>query len=196
MVRWRRMTHRARFRRFGTNVYLFDGIEFDNPAAMEIGDGVIIQRDGRFGVASDAPGMEDTRLAIGRGSNIGARNHVFARAKVTIGEKVLTAPNVFISDCTHAYGDVTMPILDQPVLTLSPTHIGDHSWIGQGAVIIGCSIGRHCVIGANAVVLSDVPDNCIVVGAPARIVRRYDPTSGKWCNFEELPRSFAAKFQP
>ena len=52
--------------------------------------------------------------------------------------------------------------------------IGDNSWIGNHAAIIGCSVGRHCVVGANAVVTRDVPDYCVVAGSPARIIKRYD----------------------
>lgn len=49
--------------------------------------------------------------------------------------------------------------------------IGDNVSIGTGAVIIGkIKIGDNVVVGANAVVLSDVPNNCIAVGNPARII--------------------------
>lgn len=38
----------------------------------------------------------------------------------------------------------------------------------------GVSIGKHCVIGANSVVTQDIPDYSVVVGAPAKIISRYD----------------------
>lgn len=51
--------------------------------------------------------------------------------------------------------------------------IGDNTIISSGAKILGpISIGKNCVIGANAVVLDDIPDNCVVVGIPAKIVKR------------------------
>lgn len=51
--------------------------------------------------------------------------------------------------------------------------IGDNTVISTGAKILGeVVVGNNCVIGANAVVLSDIPDNCVVVGVPARIVKR------------------------
>ena len=57
---------------------------------------------------------------------------------------------------------------DEPGL---PPTIGNHVLIGAGAVILGnIHVGDNAIIGANAVVLSDVPDGCIVVGNPARIV--------------------------
>jgi len=50
--------------------------------------------------------------------------------------------------------------------------VGEGTHIGAGATIIpGIHIGNWCVVGAGAVVIRDVPDNCIVVGNPARILR-------------------------
>lgn len=51
--------------------------------------------------------------------------------------------------------------------------IGDNVQIGAGAVILGkITIGSNSSIGANAVVLSDVPDNCIAIGVPAKIIKK------------------------
>lgn len=53
--------------------------------------------------------------------------------------------------------------------------IGECSWVGAGAVIKQCiTVGKNCMIGAGAVVVHDVPDNAVVVGNPARIIR-YNP---------------------
>lgn len=52
------------------------------------------------------------------------------------------------------------------------TYIGNHVNIGYGAVINpGLKIGNHVIIGANAVVTKDVPDGCILVGNPAKIIK-------------------------
>ena len=51
--------------------------------------------------------------------------------------------------------------------------IGDGSYIGINAVIVGnVRIGKHCVIGANSVVTKDVPDYCVAVGSPARVIKK------------------------
>lgn len=51
--------------------------------------------------------------------------------------------------------------------------IGDGSYIGINAVIVGnVKIGKHCVIGANSVVTKDVPDYCVAVGSPARVIKK------------------------
>jgi serine O-acetyltransferase len=51
--------------------------------------------------------------------------------------------------------------------------LGNHVVVGAGAKVLGrVRVGNNVVVGANAVVVKDVPDNCVVVGVPARIVRR------------------------
>jgi acetyltransferase-like isoleucine patch superfamily enzyme len=64
--------------------------------------------------------------------------------------------------------------VDQPLRT-APVRVGDETLIGMGAVIQpGVTIGKHCVIGANSVATKDVPNYSIAVGAPARVVKRFD----------------------
>ena len=88
-----------------------------------------------------------------------------ALASVCIGDPVVVAPGVRIP---HG-GVVIDGVVD----------------IGEGTSIMpGVTIGRHCSIGANSVVVSDIPDHCVAVGSPARVVRRYDPVSGKWARVE------------
>lgn len=58
--------------------------------------------------------------------------------------------------------------------------IGEGSWIGENVCVIGASVGRHCVIGANAVVTKDIPDYSVAVGAPARVIKKYNFNRGAW----------------
>jgi len=175
-----RLLERRRFGEFGDAVYVFEGVEFLNRRLIRLASEVVVQRHCYLGASADETPGDLIRLTIGQGTNLGPRNHVFAARSVEIGKKVLTAPNVFVSDCTHIYADVSVPIIDQGVRLLSETSVGDNSWIGANSVILGCSVGKHCVVGANSVVLADVPDYCVVVGSPARIVRHFDQKSQLW----------------
>jgi acetyltransferase-like isoleucine patch superfamily enzyme len=131
-------------------------------------------------------------IVIDEGTNIGRRCTLSAANKISIGKFVLIAPNVFIADTHHEYQKLGIPIMHQGITTYTDqVTIGDESWVGINAVIMGnVTIGKHCVIGANAVVLKDIPDFCVAVGNPSKIIRRLDVKSGKWvrCSEKNLSR--------
>ncbi|MCP4650701.1 MAG: acyltransferase [PVC group bacterium] len=119
-------------------------------------------------------------LVIKEGCSIGDFNHIAAVRKVIIGKNVLTANRVYISDNIHCYKDVNTPIMHQPVEFKSEVAIGDGSWIGENVCVIGAKIGKNCVIGANSVVTNDIPDYCVAVGAPAKIIKRFNAATKEW----------------
>jgi acetyltransferase-like isoleucine patch superfamily enzyme len=115
-------------------------------------------------------------LVIGDGVNISGNCVLSAVSSVRLGRDVLLARNVYISDHSHAYEDVTRPVRKQGVRNVLPVAIGDGAWLGQGVVVCpGVSIGRGAVVGAGSVVLHDVPAYTVAVGAPARVVRSFGP---------------------
>jgi acetyltransferase-like isoleucine patch superfamily enzyme len=122
----------------------------------------------------------DGLLKIEDGTIIGHFNHIYAFKKIHIGKNVLTADKVYISDCMHTYNDINFPVMNQEVISLNEIKIGDHSWLGENVVIIGASVGKHCIIGSNSVVTNDIPDYSVAVGAPARVIKRYDFDNKKW----------------
>ena len=112
------------------------------------------------------------RCLIGRGSGI------VGHLAIEIGNDVWTGHHVYITDQNHGYTDVTRPISAQSQPE-EPVTIGDGSWLGTGTVVLpGARIGRNVAVGANSVVTGVLPDYCVAVGAPARVIKRYDPTSG------------------
>lgn len=124
--------------------------------------------------------MPSCDLVIGAGTIIGNFNHIYATHKVVLGKKVLTADKVYISDNLHDYRNIDLAIMDQPVIQNKEVSIGDGTWIGENAVILGCSIGRNCVVAANAVVTKDVPDYSIVGGVPAKVLKRFNVEKQQW----------------
>jgi lipopolysaccharide O-acetyltransferase len=63
----------------------------------------------------------------------------------------------------------------------APVRIGQRVWLGEGvSVLKGVTIGDGSIIGAGAVVNKDIPPNCIAVGVPARIVKRFCAETGSW----------------
>jgi acetyltransferase-like isoleucine patch superfamily enzyme len=97
-----------------------------------------------------------------------------AAVSVRLGRAVLLARNVYVADHGHAFEDTALPVLAQGFTEARPVEIGDGAWLGENVVVCpGVRIGRGAVVGANAVVLDDVPDYCVAVGAPARVVRQF-----------------------
>lgn len=114
--------------------------------------------------------------------NIGMFSRIACIGHITIGENVLTGPNVFISDYNHEYSNVDIPISEQGNTTSNTrVIIGDDCWIGTNSVICGnLTIGKHVVIGAGSFVNRDIPDYCVAVGNPARVVKKYNFEICEW----------------
>lgn len=119
-------------------------------------------------------------LVIDDFSQIGNFSHIYATKSIRIGKNVLIADKVYISDNLHGYEDVNVPVIRQPIVQKMEVIIGDDSWIGENVCIIGSSVGKHCVIGANSVVTKDIPDYCVAVGSPAKVIKKFDFTLNKW----------------
>lgn len=174
-----RLVYGRGFRAFGrgTNVVFPAGVE--GAGNIALGEGVVVGHQSYL-AAVPHTGAAQCLLEIGDGCSIGRFNHIYATQRVVLGRHVLTANGVYISDNLHGYQDVTVPILQQPIRQNASVEIGDGSWIGHNACILGVRIGRHCVVGANAVVTHDLPDFSVAVGAPAIVIRRYDPDTRTW----------------
>ena len=66
-------------------------------------------------------------------------------------------------------------------LVSESTSIGRNSFIGYGSVIqAGTVLGKHCVVGANSVVRGHFPDYSVIVGSPARVIKRYNDETKTW----------------
>ena len=174
-----RLTVGPFFGRFGRRAAVLRPRGIEGIGNINIGDDVYVA-DGGLLAAVPWTGDDQCELKIGQGCKLGANNHIYATSSVVFEPDVLTAGNVYVSDNAHFYEDTTVPILKQPVQQLAKVRIGKGAWLGQNVCVIGASIGRGSVIGANSVVLQDIPNYCVAVGAPARIICRLDQVSGAW----------------
>lgn len=113
--------------------------------------------------------------------------HICAIKSVIIGDNVLMASHVYISDNSHGIykgssidsSPLCVPIKRQ--YYVSPTIIGNNVWIGEGVFVMpGVSIGDGAIIGSHSVVTKDVPSYSISVGNPARIIKQYDKVNKYW----------------
>jgi acetyltransferase-like isoleucine patch superfamily enzyme len=148
---------------------------------ISLGENVMVNGDCWMQVVPGHGDGKGARLIIKSHAGIGMGAHISAARQVVLEEYVLLGRNVYISDHAHAYEDVALPIGEQGINRIAPVTIGRETWLGENVVVLpGVTIGKHCVIGANSVVNRSIPDFSVAVGAPARVVKRYNSNTGRW----------------
>lgn len=109
-------------------------------------------------------------VIIGDYTRIGI--HCTIIGPVTIGSHVHLAQGITVTALNHNFADTNKRI-DEQGITTKTVCIGDDVWIGTNAVVLpGVTIGSHVVVAAGAVVTKDVPDNCVVGGVPAKLLKK------------------------
>ena len=117
-------------------------------------------------------------ILIGNYTRIGLGNTIIG--PVTIGDKVNLGQNIVISGLNHRYDDISKNISDQGVST-EIVIIENDVLIGANSTILsGVHIGQHVVVGAGSVVTKNIPPYSVVIGNPARVVKRYDFEKKIW----------------
>ena len=133
----------------GGEIFLADGIAVDH-------DCIILAKGGR--------------VALGKGGFVGQGCVIVSVSEICIGAKVLIAEYVTIRDQDHEFEGERATA--ENGMRVSAIRIGDNVWIGAKATITrGVTIGDNAVVGANAVVTRDVPENAVVGGVPAKVIR-------------------------
>lgn len=116
------------------------------------------------------------KIIIGDNVSIQKDCHIGAINKILIGNNVLIASKVYISD--HSHGEINVEALAlcpalRKLYSKGPVIIEDNVWIGEGAVILpNVTIGENSIVGANAVITKSIPKNSVVGGNPARIIKK------------------------
>ncbi len=178
-IRFFRLFYKSKFKYFGNNSSVLFPLNMNGIENISIGDNVKVAYK-TWLAAVPHTGAEKCELIIGEGTCIGNFNHIYATKSIIIGKNVLIADRVYISDNLHSYENINIPIIHQPIKQIGTVVIGDGSWLGENVCVIGAKIGKNCVIGANSVVTKDIPDYCVAVGTPAKIIKRYCLETQKW----------------
>ena len=111
-------------------------------------------------------------LKIGNNVQIGRDFQLNAYSSVEIGDGVLIADRVYISDATHIAKNPEIPVIAQGTIYKGSINIGKGTWIGVNACILpGVEIGENSIIGANSVVVNNLEKNSVVSGVPAVKIR-------------------------
>jgi acetyltransferase-like isoleucine patch superfamily enzyme len=194
----RRRFYAKLFGRMGRQVILGKGITLRQPGRMVLGDRVAI--DDYVMLDAGGTGAEGLRLeegvtvsrnsviqgkvgpvAIGSYTDIGCNCVLTSTAGIYIGQSVLIASNCYLGGGRYRSERLDLPPMDQGLYSRGPVRIGDHVWLGAGAIILdGVSVGKGSIIGAGSVVTRSIPQYVIAAGNPARIMgeRRSDQGMG------------------
>jgi len=171
------------FKKIGSDYVIDEPLRYYGLDNVTVGDRVRIGRDWRI-EAFNAYGTQKFTPSITIGNNVIIEPyfHVGAIGNISIGNNVLIASKVFITD--HSHGDVSnledfnYAPADRRLFTKGDISIGNNVWIGEGVCIMGnVTIGDNAIIGANSVVNKSVPKNAIVAGIPAKVIRFIDPNN-------------------
>ncbi|AZA62756.1 LbetaH domain-containing protein [Chryseobacterium indoltheticum] len=125
-------------------------------------------------------------IVIGKNVQINDDVHIGATERIEIHDNVLIASKVFITD--HNHGKYSGIGADSPktkpndrLIYSSPVVIEKNVWIGEFVSILpGVTIGEGSIVGTMSVVNKNVPPFCIVVGSPARVVKKFDFDKNEW----------------
>ena len=113
-------------------------------------------------------------------------------ADIFIGDNTKFGPNCTVATAQHPIS----PTLRKNSLQYNkPVHIGKNVWVGSGAIILpGVTIGNNSVVGAGSVVTKDVEPNTIVVGNPARVLRKITEDDDRFYDKKEIPQAILDKY--
>jgi acetyltransferase-like isoleucine patch superfamily enzyme len=123
-----------------------------------------------IGVWGRNPG--EGRIEIGDCVLMSPGSRLSASDEITLGNGVMLANGAYVTDSDwHTIYDRT--VRDERV---TPVHIGENVWLGDHATVLkGVTIGKNSIVAARAVVTRDVPENVVVAGNPAKVVKELDP---------------------
>lgn len=173
-----------KFRLKNKSVAVGKNIILRNPQYISCGKNVVIGDESKL-LCWDSYGEEQysnlPEIQIGDNFHATRNFTVQCAQKVVFGRDVLVASNVFIIDYNHGLNPLTMSYLENPLIRGGGVFVDDGVWIGNNVIILpNVHIGKKSIIGAGSVVTKDIPEYCIAVGNPAKVVKKFDIKEKKW----------------
>lgn len=149
-----------------------------NPDRICFGNNVYISRGAElFPLGGGYP----SNIVIGNNVHIGDYDRFASAYEVQIDDNVLFAAYVHITDHSHEYRNVNLPVIKQGIFSKGKVHICQGCWIGlRSEILSGVTIGKNSVVAAGSVVTKDVPPYSVVAGVPAKVIKHWDFSKKEW----------------
>ena len=177
LVRW--VWFKARFRgRLKTDglCFICPGVTFEigRDATLHLGRWCWIGNDTKIRV-------HEGEAFVGAKSVLGQECTISAFQHVSVGRECIVADRVMLIDFDHGVVEVERPVREQGIYKRD-VRVGNNVWVGYGACFLrGVTVGDNAIVGTSSVVTKDVPDNAVVGGVPARVLRmRPRPERLRW----------------
>lgn len=116
-----------------------------------------------------------SNISIGKNVVVRPASMLFASddAKIILGDNVMMGAGVHFYVNNHRFDRCDIPIIDQGYYPEGDIVVKEGAWLGAACIILqGVTIGRNAVIGAGSIVTKDVPDFCVAVGSPAKVIKQ------------------------
>lgn len=167
-------------KKFGsTGTYFKLGKDYSvlNPQYISIGENFWASHRFRIEAIDEYENqMFHPEIKIGKNVNFNTDIHIGCINKIEIGDNCLFASRIYITDHDHGttdYDRIKIPPAKRELFSKGPVVIKNNVWVGEGvAILAGVTIGENSIIATNSVVTKDVPENCVVGGIPAQIIKK------------------------
>ena len=155
---------------------------------VNIGKGSTLGDNFWLNIANEGYKDKLQNVQIGEYSNFGRNNFITICDQLVIGEYFFSSCYCSIIGAGHSASDPYVPYITSDVIDLGKgIHIGANVSMGAHSMIVGSvNIGFGSIIGAGSLVNEDVPSLSIVVGSPAKVVKRYSLEKKQWVRTEDF----------
>lgn len=157
---------------------------FLNGKYIEIGSHSVIGRYSKLQCFDKFNGKDyHPSILIGDNCSLGQNVTIWSADEVIIEDNVTIASYCTIVNENHGVNPEDELDYRHQCLTTAPIRIQNGTWIGERCCILpGVNIGKKCVIGSGSIVTKSIPNYCMAVGNPARVIKKWNFDKHQWEN--------------
>ena len=170
---------------YGENTYIDKSVQILGKSHIKIGNNTIVSEDSWLNV--NHKDISVKHIVIGNNCYVGKRNFFSSGQQIVLGDYCMTGIDCKFLGSDHKFDNPMSPYITTGTTVDNVIYIGHNVWIGANVIVVGnVSIGHGSIIGAGSLVTKDIPPFSLVVGSPARVIKRYDFTLNEWISIGDF----------